>query len=88
MRAALVFAGTLTCHLIVDQIDAGQVAIELPDLTVVVVPIALLPEDAREGDQIRMRIKRRRRSRRPRPLFPAQSAPPNPTGDPPGRSDP
>ncbi len=43
---------------IVDQIDNGIAAVELPDLTVVLVPIEALPLGVREGDRVRVRAGR------------------------------
>ncbi len=41
-------------QVVVDQIDAGIAAVELPNLTVLYVSVEALPEGAREGDTIQL----------------------------------
>ena len=50
----------LTWELIVDQVDGGHVAVELPDQTVLVVPATLLPPATAEGDRLVIRVRRSR----------------------------
>jgi hypothetical protein len=39
---------------VVDQIDAGIAAVELPDRSIVYVGVAALPAGVREGDRVRL----------------------------------
>ena len=44
------------CPAVVDQIDGGIAAVELPDLTIVYFPIETLPSGIREGDRVRVHV--------------------------------
>ena len=41
---------------VVDQMDAGVVAIELPDRQIVYLPAPLLPQGIEEGDRLRLEL--------------------------------
>lgn len=41
---------------VVDQVDAGIAAIELPDRQIVYVPLAALPPGTGEGDRLRLEL--------------------------------
>jgi hypothetical protein len=52
------FAGWLAMVGVVDQVDEGIAAIELPDCQMSYVPVAWLPDGVGEGDAVWIRVRR------------------------------
>lgn len=56
-RGFVACAGLLVV-LVVDRIEGGVAAVELEDLSIVHLPVALLPQGVREGDRLEVRARR------------------------------
>lgn len=54
-RHAAALLGALV--VVVDQIDGGYAAVELPDRQIVLLPAAALPAGAEEGDRLRLELR-------------------------------